>query len=364
MAEKQTSWGCCNIIKDKDDKHMQCIECKKKYHFGCLGIDSSTKVYTDWNCPKCSRPKLKGTNNDETPVKPSISRTNYKITDSNVTKRSSKRQALSSPTSPVISEGLSQELIRNVINEAINKQMSNLMIDINKTIKNSISTHFKNLENKFEELQTSVSFISNQYDDMKKQLDTHLELVNKLKQENQTLQCAVTNLQNKVNLMEQHARANNVEIQCVPESKNENIINVIKQLSKSVGFNIKDNEIAHCTRIAKINPKTTRPRSIIVQLSAPMIRDQLLAAVIKFNKSNPSNKLNTSHLGIAGNKVPVYVCEHLSASNKSLHAAARQKAKELNYKHIWVRNGRIFMRKTDNSDYKLINSVECLNKLT
>ena len=353
------SWGCCNTPK-KNDRYTQCLQCKKVYHFGCLGIDSHSSVLTNWKCPKCNRQKT----SDETPVRSAINRTNSKATDLNVTKRSYKRQALSSPTSPITNEQITHENIRNIVNDAIEKQTSNFMISINKTITNSINTNFKKLENKIEELQTSVTFISNQYEDMKQQLDMHCEVTSQLKHDNEALQSTVNILQNKINIMEQQARANNIEIQCVPESKTENVITIVKQLSKSVNLNIKDNEIAHCTRIAKINPKSTRPRSFVVQLSAPLVRDQFLAAVIKFNKSNPTDKLNSSHLGIGGNKVPIYVCEHLSTANKSLHAAARKKGKELHYKHIWVRNGRIFMRKTDDSDYKLINNMDSLNKLT
>lgn len=91
-----------------------------------------------------------------------MSRTKANITPSGVTKISHKRQALSSPASPVLNEGITHEKIRDIINDAIEKKMSNLMIDINKTIKSSINTNFNNLVDKIEELQTSVSFISNQ----------------------------------------------------------------------------------------------------------------------------------------------------------------------------------------------------------
>lgn len=158
MAENQI-WGCCNINNDKDG-YLQCTQCKKFYHLDCLGIDSS--VHVDWNCPKCNRPKTKVSNNDETPVRSTVSRTKANITPSDVTKRSHKRQALSSPASPVLNEGITHEKIRDIINYAIEKKkMSSLMIDINKTIKSSINTNFNNLVDKIEELQRSVSFISN-----------------------------------------------------------------------------------------------------------------------------------------------------------------------------------------------------------
>lgn len=123
-------------------------------------------------------------------------------------------------------------------------------------------------------------------------------------------------------------------------------------------------KILHCTRIAKINRENNqRPRSIVVQFATPRDRDTFLAAAIKFNKSKPSpENLNTSHLGYSGEK-PVYVLEHLSPSNKALHAAARLAARKSGYKHVWIRHGRIFVRKTDHSDYILIRDMNSLDKI-
>ncbi|XP_050684289.1 uncharacterized protein LOC126979120 [Leptidea sinapis] len=256
------------------------------------------------------------------------------------------------------------EEVRNIVNEVFEKEMSNLMANINKTITLTVSTCLKSIDSKIEELQRSVSFISSQYDDIKKEIDKYSDIFEKQRLENESLQSTVTDLTNKINLMEQQARSNNIEIQCVPEAKNENLISITKQLSKTVGYDITESNISHCTRIAKMNPKSTRPRSIIVQLNSPLVRDHLLAAEIKFNKGHTTEKLNASHLGIQGAKCPVYVCEHLSTSNKLLHGAARRKATELNYKYVWVRSGKIFMRKTDNSDYKVITNMNYLSQLT
>ncbi|KAL4720368.1 hypothetical protein ACJJTC_014025 [Scirpophaga incertulas] len=73
------------------------------------------------------------------------------------------------------------------------------------------------------------------------------------------------------------------------------------------------------------------------------------------------DKLNTSLLGIAGEKSPVYISEHLSPANKNLHAAARKKAKSLNYQFVWVRGGRIFVRKSPESTHIHIKTQESLD---
>lgn len=54
----------------------------------------------------------------------------------------------------------------------------------------------------------------------------------------------------------------------------------------------------------------------------------------------------------------------LSPTNKSLHAATRLKAKEKGYKHVWIRGGRIYIRKTDDSEYRIIRDMDSLNKIS
>lgn len=88
-----------------------------------------------------------------------------------------------------------------------------------------------------------------------------------------------------------------------------------------------------------------------MKLNTPLLRDEFIAAAIKFNRSHHQDRLNTTHLGATADKAqPIYVVEHLSADNKSLHAAARARAKELGFRFVWVRNGRIFMKKSEDSD--------------
>lgn len=149
----------------------------------------------------------------------------------------------------------------------------------------------------------------------------------------------------------------------MPENKNEDIIKIVSNIGNTIGCEIKPEQIMSCNRIAKMNPKGSRPRSIVVQFNSPRLRDTFLAGCIMFNRSNPNEKLNSTHAGFSREKSPVYVTEHLSAANKALHAAARRTAKEKGYKHVWTRKGNVYMRETDTSDYKLIRDFACLEKL-
>lgn len=126
-----------------------------------------------------------------------------------------------------------------------------------------------------------------------------------------------------------------MEINGIPENRSENQCNTIIQLAKTVDTAMADRDIQNVTRIAKMNKDSKRPRSVIVKLRSIHNRDQLLAAVHKFNKSKiQQDKLNSTHLGLAGEAKPVYVAEHLTPANKSLHASTRKKAKEAVYSFV------------------------------
>ncbi|CAB3234189.1 unnamed protein product [Arctia plantaginis] len=173
----------------------------------------------------------------------------------------------------------------------------------------------------------------------------------------------ITNLTMRICQLEQQSRSNNVEIQCVPENRRENLIHVVTNISKVVGCNVEDKDIINCTRVAKLDNKNSRPRSIVVQLASTRLRDQLLASTLSYNRQNPHNKLNNSHLGYAGPKTPIFIAEHLSPSNKSLHAAARLKAREKGYRYVWVRNGRIYVRQKENADKILIKNMSTVQSM-
>ncbi|CAG4944331.1 unnamed protein product [Parnassius apollo] len=146
--------------------------------------------------------------------------------------------------------------------------------------------------------------------------------------------------------MEQFARSSNIEIQCLPENKEENILNTVVQIGKVINCNINEIDISQYIRISKLNPQSTRTRSVLVRFNNQRIRDSFIASASKYNKEGKS-KLNTSVLGIACDPPKtIFVAEYLRANDKELYAAARARAKELGFRFVWVKNEKIFVRKT------------------
>lgn len=343
-------WGCCNQTAD-NEKYAKCVKCRKAYHHTCLSLADDYNVPAKWQCPEClnSGPKL--SKSDNTPLR------NISIT------RGNKRQAIGPPPQAPLEFALAPDDIRQLIQDAVKKEQAEMIAKVIENINFTLNQQLQPLKDQMDKMEKSMEFMNLQYEDLIKEYTASKECMKEMQRENSEMRATINDLSSRINQLEQQSRANNVEIQCLPEKKQENLIEIVSQLSKVVGSGIQDNDIKHCTRVAKQNASNARPRTVVVQLASPRTRDQFLAATIKFNKSNPDNKLNTTHLGYSGPKSAIYITEHLSITNKALHAAARIKAKEIGYQFVWVRGGRIFMRKAQESEHILVRNKDTLDKL-
>lgn len=295
-----------------------------------------------------------------------VSSENTNTDKSNVTSRKMRKQNSqldkSDDESPITSPGpssaksssfsVSEEQLRNIVND-----------ELRKTIKQHVTAELKNITEQFSGLKMSMDFFNTQFEDMKTKLDEKNAVICELQADNEKLKCTVKDLGYRLNLVEQNMRETNIELNGITEHKEENMINTIAQMVKIIGNPIAPEDILHATRVAKLVKDNNRPRTVVAKLRTPRHRDAVLAAVVKFNRSNQQDKLSTKHLGLSGPRNPVFVAEHLSPQNKALHAATRIRVRELKYKFTWIRNGRIFVRKDEFSESILIRHMDSLNLL-
>lgn len=355
----KTKLECCLRSPDSTEVVM-CQLCKRRYHYSCISTSKTSfnelneNYKSSWQCPSCARPRSDNTN---TPVRSTGACTtppsDHDTQSSYVSRRKKGAERRAEPPAPSIN--LSIMDVRAVVREEMQSVLDSFRRDV-----------LDEYQKKTEEILTSMNFLEGQYECIRRDLAEKNDSIKILLSENKALRNTVSDLQDRLSLVEQQSRASNLEIQCIPEHRSENIVSTIKQLANVVKYNLSDTEIQSCTRIRKINKDSPRPRSVLVKFSSPRIRDAFFAAAISFNKHAKSNddKLNSSHLGIGGKKTPIYVAEHLPPATKALHAEARIKAKELKYEFVWIKNGRVFMRKCKTSECKLIKNSESLVNLS
>ncbi|KAF9411534.1 hypothetical protein HW555_009682 [Spodoptera exigua] len=220
---------------------MLCSTCGKYYHHACLSIKESSKIVSTWKCPTCLSGTPRVCKSDATPIR------NVSMS------RGSKRPAIESPSPP--SSKYKQDL-DSVINGIIKRELSEMLVRINETIICTINKELEPLKKEMQGIRDSMSFINGKFEDIKKEQEHSKERVKKLELENHELKTTVEDINERLINLEQQSRSNNLEVQCVPENKNENVYNIITQLARVVKCEINDKDISHCTRIAKSNPSS------------------------------------------------------------------------------------------------------------
>ncbi|CAK1548683.1 unnamed protein product [Leptosia nina] len=328
---------CDKSVKLHENK--LCSICASSYHYYCLKIShdnflKESKAYkVAWKCSSC--------------------------------KSSDRRTAAASTPSHLSSPGPSQpsEFDLQDLKRHFDTQLQDSLAKLLADIKSDISTESAATCDRLRDLTESVNFLSSKCDKLEESLISKTKALDELKLENTSLRSEIDVLSSRLEDLDQRSRNCNIEIQCVPERKGENLHTIISQVASITGCALSEQEISNFHRVAKINSDSNRPRSIIVKLSSVLARDKLLTAVKSFNRTHKGDKLNTSHLGLAGDKKPVYVCEHLTPANKKIHAAARRIAKEKQFEFVWVQGGKIFMRKDIQSKAFIVKDLPFLNTL-
>jgi uncharacterized protein YoxC len=324
----------CNKSVKATEK-ISCSQCDSIYHHLCVNIPASSFKKTtreersSWTCPKCGIGSPRPKDYANQPVGP-------------------------------IAERNTEESIRTIIRSEIHLAFKNELPGILKTI---LSSELAPLKQEVNDLKETVGFLSAQHDDFVTSITKTTTETKDLLARCNDLTATVQKLNNELNSLHQSLRESNIEMNGVPENKNENILTIVQQCARAVSHKILETDVLKCTRVAKRDKDDKRPRAIVVKFRSAMCRDQIYSAITRFNKANPLDKLNTSHLGFGGDKKPVFVSEHLSPYYKALHAASRHRAKELKYKFVWVRDGRIFMRKEENADVIFVKNREVLDSI-
>lgn len=175
--------------------------------------------------------------------------------------------------------------------------------------------------------------------------------------ENNTLRQKVSTLEARIDEMEQYSRRNCVEIHGIPTHPTENVIDVVKKVGVALNFPIDETMVDACHRLHS-RDQSDRPPGIIVKMVRRLDVEGLLA------KRRVKRNLNTTDIGL---NIPqakvIYINESLSPARRHLFNLARAAKRDKGYTFLWVRGGKIFMRKADKMPVKVIATPADLEKL-
>ena len=214
-----------------------------------------------------------------------------------------------------------------------------------------INKNLEDIKKKLKKLDTMEKSMTTQSKDIKS-LMTEMASV---KQENANLKTEVNRLNYKVDELEQYGRRNNVEIHGIPEIPAENLPDILTKIGEKLGCEIQRSDI---DVIHRLPGKDNKPRPVIARLVRRSVRDALLKE--RFKLAN----VKTHQLDINVNEQnKIFINENLTPDRRKLFYLTRQKKDEKDYKFAWIRNGLIFLRKTENSEVIKVTCMDDLDEL-
>lgn len=314
---------CKQVIK-RSAPGLQCAgDCRKYFHSSCGNVskdilESVSAQSIDWFCTIC---------------------------------KGKKRQSF------VVQESLSPLVIGTpTTSGAESNSMMNFMMSIKADI-----NEFKKQQAEF---LSSMTFISESYDAINlklERLDKQCDKIDVIANENITLKKIVYEQSVRITALEQAPLNNCIEINGIPDSIDVQPIEAFETISKALSIDFDKNEIDFCKR-AKFAPKE-KPKNIIVGFKNQAKKDSFLSE--KRNK-----QLNTSifgqHIGASGSNTTeskIFIHEMLCSANKKILYDTKSFAKNNGFKFVWVRDGVIYMRKSENHRFFIIRDSTDLNKI-
>lgn len=214
-----------------------------------------------------------------------------------------------------------------------------------KNCERGFNDSFGVIDNKLEESNKMLKEQTEKYNKM-------CEIVENVLKENGELKKKVKGLEDKIEEMEQYSRSNCVEIHGVPFSPSEDVVSIVKEVGKAMDMSVSDGMIDACHRLG-VSRQGHTTSGIIVKFVRRLDKEEFL------RRRRVKRTLSTRHIGGADDK-PIYINESLSPARRRLHALARNFQRSNNFKFLWVRNGKIFLRKEENAPVKVVMRQEDL----
>lgn len=122
---------------------------------------------------------------------------------------------------------------------------------------------------KIDGFRDSLEFMSTKYEEMKSKFESETSTITELKCDNERLKTTIRDLTVRLHVVELHMRESNIEINGIPESRSENLVTTVIQLSKVIENPLTNEDIQRAVRVAKITNDNPRPRPVIVKLRSP-----------------------------------------------------------------------------------------------
>lgn len=215
------------------------------------------------------------------------------------------------------------------------------------------------IKTELDPVKQAMNFINESFEAFRAEMQTLKGEIAKVKDDNREMKNnnlrlakELGDIRKELTDMQQYSRKTNLEIKGIPFARDEDLTSTMKAISTCIGSEIAESDIEVIHRVPS---KDKEKPNIIVKFHSRKVRDRVLRAAKK-------QRLNTSTLGFKDSS-PVFVNEHLCPANKVLLAKSLNAKREKNWKFAWVSDGKVLMRKTENSRVLHVTCAEDLERV-
>lgn len=195
-------------------------------------------------------------------------------------------------------------------------------------------------------------------------MDTMMTEIQKLKDSHKEKDEQITVMQAQINRLEQQQIKNNIEIKNIPPTQNENLLEIVRSVAKTIKHDI---TISDITDIYRTRTKNAEKSTIIATFhnykakiafmqNTRAIRPLTIAKINQHLESN--DKVSEVY-----NNNNIFINNLLTIANKQLLWQAKKKAKEEGWKFVWENAGKMFARREERVEALFIQSMIDVNKI-
>lgn len=197
-----------------------------------------------------------------------------------------------------------------------------------------------------DETKISMTGLKQLIDNGQKQLLSEMQKLNmkieNLIKLNEEKDMKIKVLEKRVLELEQETYSNDIEIIGIKQKENENLVNIVEKISKTIGVTLKKEDINDVYRIKN----NREQKGIIVRLQRKDKKQEIM-------KNKNKLILSSEITGDGTSKIKIF--ERISKHTKKILWETRNKAKENGWKFVWTNEGRVLARKEEGS--KIIEVV-------
>jgi hypothetical protein len=226
--------------------------------------------------------------------------------------------------------------VMNAFRKETNAKLDKVQVDLNSVIRD-------------------VSDLKNQFSEIEKMCKKNTVSIDSVVLENTRLSSEVKFLKSQVADLQQHSRKNNIIISGIPVTKGEDIFFILQKLAVLLNIRFEKCDVSAAHRLQ--NRNKSNPPSIVVMFVSRLSKGDWIYA------RRQRRVLSARELHNQFPDSQVFINEHLAQHTSSIFNAARALRKANKLAAVWIREGRVFARRSSTSPIFRIVDLDHLEEL-